>query len=107
MKPRRTDVLRLINHFNSNSTCSAHSGLGSCSHKHHLSQSQSQTFDYAFEFKASNLRFGKGVTREVGADLQNMGAKHIGVLTDPKMASLPPVSQALDVCIYACVYQLL
>lgn len=39
--------------------------------------------DYAYEMAASNLRFGEGVTREVGLDFKNLGAKKVGVWTDP------------------------
>lgn len=69
-----------------------------CTHqKQHSSKQSGKTLDYAFEFKSSNLRFGKGVTREVGADLQNMGVQRVAVITDPKMATLPPVEQAVKV----------
>ena len=39
--------------------------------------------DYAFEMAVSNVRFGVGVTREVGADLKEMGARIVLVVTDP------------------------
>ncbi len=39
--------------------------------------------DYAFEMAASNVRFGAGVTREVGFDLQGMGVRRVGVFADP------------------------
>lgn len=57
--------------------------------------------EYAFEVSASNLRFGDGVTREVGMDLANMGAKKVGVFTDATVARLEPmevVSPFLVVC---------
>ena len=47
--------------------------------------------DIAFEMSGSNLRFGFGVTREIGLDLQEMSAKRVMVVTDPRMAKLPPV----------------
>lgn len=33
--------------------------------------------EYAFEVAAANLRFGEGVTREVGMDLKNMRATKV------------------------------
>jgi len=47
--------------------------------------------DIAFEMSGSNLRFGPGVTREVGLDLKEMSAQRVMVVTDPRMAKLPPV----------------
>src|SRR6478752_8146217 len=52
--------------------------------------------DYAFEMAVSSIRFGKGVTREVGMDLAEMGAKHVLVLTDPVIRRLPPVQTVID-----------
>ncbi|ESK95996.1 fe-containing alcohol [Moniliophthora roreri MCA 2997] len=52
--------------------------------------------EYAFEVAASNLRFGDGVTREVGMDLKNMKARKVGVFTDPKIATLKPMKTALE-----------
>ena len=48
--------------------------------------------DTAFEMATSNLRFGPGVTREVGMDIVDMGARRVLVLTDPKLSGLPPVA---------------
>jgi hydroxyacid-oxoacid transhydrogenase len=45
--------------------------------------------DYAFEVAASNLRFGEGVTREVGFDFANLGAKKVGVYTDETCVVVP------------------
>jgi hydroxyacid-oxoacid transhydrogenase len=50
----------------------------------------------AFELATSNIRFGPGVTREVGMDLADLGARRVLVLTDPVVAKLPPVSTALE-----------
>src|SRR5579872_3052531 len=52
--------------------------------------------EYAFEMAASGIRFGFGATREVGADLVDLGAKHALVFTDPKLRSLPPVATVLQ-----------
>lgn len=52
--------------------------------------------EYAFELAASNLRFGDGVTAEVGMDLKNMKARKVGVFTDPNVAKLKPMKTALQ-----------
>ncbi|PAV21312.1 iron-containing alcohol dehydrogenase 1 [Pyrrhoderma noxium] len=52
--------------------------------------------EYAFEVAASNLRFGDGVTREVGMDLMNMKPRKVGVFTDPNVAKLAPMQMAID-----------
>ena len=44
----------------------------------------------AFEMAASSIRFGAGVTREVGMDLADLGVKRVLVLTDPIVGRLPP-----------------
>jgi hydroxyacid-oxoacid transhydrogenase len=41
--------------------------------------------DTAFQMAASNIRFGKGVTREIGMDLANLGARRTLVVIDPKL----------------------
>ena len=41
------------------------------------------TKDIAFEMAVSSVRFGVGVTREVGMDLAEMGARLVMVVTDP------------------------
>lgn len=48
--------------------------------------------DSAFEMATSNLRFGVGATREVGMDVADLGARHVLLLTDPRLATLPPVA---------------
>ena len=41
---------------------------------------------------ASAIRFGPGVTREIGMDLAELGIRHALVLTDPWIRKLPPVA---------------
>ncbi|MCP5115310.1 MAG: iron-containing alcohol dehydrogenase [bacterium] len=52
--------------------------------------------EFAFEMATSNIRFGPGVTREIGMDLQEMNLRHVLVLTDPNIARLPPVAIVLE-----------
>ena len=52
--------------------------------------------DFAFEMAASAVRFGVGVTREVGMDLKELGTTLALVVTDPTIAGLPPVHTVLD-----------
>jgi hydroxyacid-oxoacid transhydrogenase len=52
--------------------------------------------DTAFEMAASSIRFGVGVTREVGMDLAELGAKLVLVVTDPVVARLPPVQAVIE-----------
>jgi hydroxyacid-oxoacid transhydrogenase len=44
----------------------------------------------------SSIRFGVGVTREVGMDLKEMGARRVLVVTDPIVAKLTPVAMVLE-----------
>src|SRR5687767_2049991 len=52
--------------------------------------------DVAFEMAASSIRFGVGVTREVGMDLDDLGVTLVMVVTDPVLAKLPPVRVVLE-----------
>lgn len=52
--------------------------------------------DYAIQMGSSNLRFGPGITREVGMDLADMGIRRVLVLTDPNLRDLPPVQTVLE-----------
>jgi len=42
----------------------------------------------AFEMAVSNIRFGAGVTREVGSDLNDLGVRTALVFADPKLRSV-------------------
>ena len=48
--------------------------------------------DTAFEVAASSIRYGPGVTCEIGMDLKDMGTRRVMVLTDPKVATLESVA---------------
>ncbi|XP_045151498.1 hydroxyacid-oxoacid transhydrogenase, mitochondrial isoform X3 [Echinops telfairi] len=70
-------------------------------HSHTYSQApglsaSGKTTDYAFEMAVSNIRYGAGVTKEVGMDLQNMGAKNVCLMTDKNLSQLRPVQVAMD-----------
>jgi hydroxyacid-oxoacid transhydrogenase len=52
--------------------------------------------EIAFEMAVSSIRFGRGVTREVGMDLGDLGITRVLVLTDPKLRPLSPVATVLD-----------
>src|SRR4030081_2168091 len=53
-------------------------------------------FETAFELASSSIRFGPGVTREIGMDLAEMRAKRVMVLTDPNLAKLSPVATVVE-----------
>ena len=44
----------------------------------------------------SNIRYGPGVTQEVGMDLANLKAKKVGVYTDKTVATLPAMKTTLE-----------
>jgi len=50
----------------------------------------------AFEMTTSQVRFGPGVTREVGMDLADLGARSALVLTDARLSSMSPVLTVLE-----------
>ena len=54
------------------------------------------THEYAFEMASSNVRFGHGVTREIGMDLADLGARRVMVVTDPNLAGMAPVATVLE-----------
>ncbi len=49
----------------------------------------------AVELATSNIRFGPGVTRELGYDLQDRRIQKVLLLTDPHLRDLQPVTTAL------------
>ncbi|XDG06303.1 hypothetical protein ABKA04_005918 [Annulohypoxylon sp. FPYF3050] len=53
----------------------------------------SQQKEYAFEMASSSIRFGPGVTKEVGMDFANIGAKRVCVVTDSTVRNLLAMKQ--------------
>ncbi|XP_062134317.1 probable hydroxyacid-oxoacid transhydrogenase, mitochondrial [Drosophila sulfurigaster albostrigata] len=90
----RKNVLNLINTIVGGSCkCPAHShNYGSTA----AAAKQTGLKEYAFEMSASTVRFGPGVSAELGADLSNWGAKNVCLVTDKNVAKLPSVRVALD-----------
>lgn len=79
--------------------CPAHATVSSVQgirDSHHDHQVDLPKSDYAFEMACSNIRYGPGVTREVGMDMNNLGAKNVCLMTDPNLVNLPPVRDTLD-----------
>ena len=54
------------------------------------------THDYAFQMATAAVRFGFGVTREVGAELADLGKQYALVFTDANLRSLPAVATVLE-----------
>ena len=44
----------------------------------------------------ANVRYGPGVTQEVGMDFANLKAKHVGVYTDKNLVHLPVMRTVLE-----------
>ena len=53
------------------------------------------TYETAFTMDTSSIKYGPGVTREVGYDLKQLGAHRVMVTTDPKLAEGEAVSITL------------
>ncbi|KAF2092503.1 Fe-containing alcohol dehydrogenase [Rhizodiscina lignyota] len=56
----------------------------------------SQQKEYAFEMAASSIRFGRGVTQEVGMDVKNMGGTRVMVVTDKTVSKLDAMKQVQE-----------
>ena len=54
------------------------------------------TTETAFTMDTSSIKYGPGVTCEVGHDIRQLGATRVMVLTDPNLSSSEPVSVVCD-----------
>src|SRR5208282_2881498 len=54
------------------------------------------THEIAFEMSGASVRYGAGVTREVGMDLVDLGIRQALVITDPLLRRLHPVQTVLE-----------
>jgi hydroxyacid-oxoacid transhydrogenase len=52
--------------------------------------------DTAFEMSVASVRYGAGVTREVGMDLADRGIHRALVVTDPVVARLSPLRTVVE-----------
>jgi hydroxyacid-oxoacid transhydrogenase len=53
-------------------------------------------FETAFAMDTSSIKFGPGVTREVGYEMKRLGTRRVMVLTDRRLAASEPVRVTLD-----------
>jgi len=54
------------------------------------------TLETAFTMDTSSIKYGPGVTREVGFDMKQLGARRVMVVADPHLAHSEPVTIALQ-----------
>ncbi|XP_011147035.1 probable hydroxyacid-oxoacid transhydrogenase, mitochondrial [Harpegnathos saltator] len=101
MLPRRRviDLLQVIS--SQSCRCPAHGNPGATGVREHgkarsTAANVAAGKEYAFEMACSTVRYGVGVTRELGMDIQNMRAKKICLMTDPHLVNLAPVKTAID-----------
>ncbi len=50
----------------------------------------------AFTMDTSSIKFGKGVTREIGYDMEELGCRRVVVVTDPYLGKGDPVAVTLE-----------
>ncbi|XP_058065215.1 probable hydroxyacid-oxoacid transhydrogenase, mitochondrial [Anopheles bellator] len=89
---RITSLMRTVS---GSCSCPAHSRLDVAAGgkaQHNLPPEK----EYAFEMSSSTIRYGPGVTRELGYDLANLNAKNVCVVTDRNVMGLASVKQGLN-----------
>ena len=50
----------------------------------------------AFSMDTSSIKYGPGVTREIGWDMEEQGARRVMVVTDPNLTESEPVAVVLE-----------
>lgn len=56
----------------------------------------SESLEYAFTIDTSSIKYGPGVTREVGYEMRRLGSKRVMVLTDPVMENSDAVKTVVE-----------
>jgi len=54
------------------------------------------SFETAFTMDTSSIKYGPGVTKEVGFDMKKLGARRVMVVTDPNLTNSEPVTVTLQ-----------
>ncbi len=54
------------------------------------------SFETAFTMDTSSIKYGPGVTREVGFDMKKLGAHRVMVVTDPNLTNSEPVLVTIE-----------
>ncbi|BES92323.1 ATP-dependent (S)-NAD(P)H-hydrate dehydratase [Nesidiocoris tenuis] len=95
-RKRVLDLMQVIS--SSSCKCPAHSHevpaiIRTSTHGDSAAQ---RTTEYAFEMASSTIRYGPGVSNEVGMDMVNMKAKNVCVMTDSNLSKLPPVKTVMN-----------
>ncbi|XP_054723672.1 hydroxyacid-oxoacid transhydrogenase, mitochondrial-like [Uloborus diversus] len=91
-------VLQLLNTIsNASCRCPAHSHSNAIFLRgNHGIPKPTAGKEYAFEMTCSSVRYGPGVTQEIGMDLFNLNAKKVLLVTDSQVGVLPPMFATLD-----------
>lgn len=50
----------------------------------------------AFTMDTSSIKFGRGATREIGHDMEELGCRRVMVVTDPGLRDSPPVAVTME-----------
>ncbi|KAK9457777.1 alcohol dehydrogenase [Dipodascopsis uninucleata] len=99
LRSRATSLLRTIQNHAGNCPCHSCTNLvDSFSHAKGAIRRLAAPVpekEYAFEMAASNIRYGNGVTREVGMDFKNLKVGRVAVYTDKNILNLDPMKNAI------------
>ncbi|GJQ65773.1 hypothetical protein Trydic_g11949 [Trypoxylus dichotomus] len=89
----RSRIIHLLRSITSAThACPAHSH-SNCSS---TLSSATSTKEYAFEMTSSTVRYGLGVTKEIGMDMANRNVHKVCVMTDKNLINLPSIKVAFD-----------